>query len=100
LLLRDFTGKLARNAAVNSNLETPGRAVVGFVDAIGINGDGTTITVSFNVVGKGTSHLTLENVAAYDAETLYDILTEITASSYQSEKNVVTATCYNLSLNL
>jgi len=84
-------GKLGRNAVIESNMETPGRAIIGIIDASGINGDGPVVTVSFKAKGKeGTSSLTLENVEAYDAETLYDIITKTFPGEVMAKDNSFT----------
>jgi len=85
-------GKLGRNAMIESNLETPGRVIIGIIDAAGINGDGPVVTVSFKAKGKeGTSPLTLENLEAHDAETLYDIITEASPGEFVAKDNSFTA---------
>lgn len=76
-------GTLARNVVIESNLATAGRAIIGIIDTAGINGDGSVVTVSFKVKGKDeTSQLTLENVAAYDAQTLFDIALETSPGQF------------------
>ncbi len=76
-------GNLGRNALIEYNLEIPGRVIVGIVDAMGIDGDGTVVTVSFKVVAnEGTSPLSLEHLEATDAETLYDIITEVSPGEF------------------
>lgn len=70
-------GELARNAMIESNLETPGRVTVGIIDVDGISGDGSVIKVAFKARGTpGTMSLALENLEAYDAGTLYEIVAE------------------------
>lgn len=85
-------GKLGRNAVIESNLGTPGRAIIGIIDAAGINGDGSVVTVSFKATGKeGTSPLTLENIEAYDAETLYDIIVRVSPGEFVAKDSSFTA---------
>jgi len=85
-------GKLGRNAVIESNLETLGRVIIGIIDASGINGDGSVVTVSFKAKGKeGTSSLTLENLEANDAETLYDIITKASPGEFTAKDNSFTA---------
>jgi hypothetical protein len=85
-------GKLGRNAVIECNLETPGRAIIGIVDASGINGDGSVVTVSFKAKGKeGTSPLTLESVEANDAETLYDLITKTSPGEFMAKGSSFTA---------
>ena len=77
-------GMLANSAVIGSNAVAPGRVWVGVADARGIDGSGAVATVTFDVVGrqKGSSHLTLEQIAAYDATSLLDILSDATAGKY------------------
>ncbi len=83
-------GNLAQNAMIESNLGIPGRVIIGIIDATGINGDGSVVVVSFEIVGEGSSYLTLENPEAYAAETLSSIMTTVTVGSYQVDGNKVT----------
>ena len=73
-------GTLAGNAMMDFTTARPGRVWVGIVDSNGINGNGSLVVVSFQGVGEGaaTGQLTLENVEAYDAQTLIDIITQTT----------------------
>jgi hypothetical protein len=82
-------GELVKNSLFESSLETPGRVVVSIIDVAGINGDGTVIETSFTIVGEGTSELTLENIEAYDASTMYDIIIECSPGNV--EGNMVSA---------
>ncbi len=85
-------GELAANAMIESNIQNPGRVIIGIIDSSGINGDGAIATVSFNQVGDGgTSPLTLENVETHDATTLVDIINETSDGSFAAEGNAVTA---------
>jgi hypothetical protein len=68
-------GELGANSMIEFNSTTPGRVKVGIVDATGITGDGTVITVSFKALDKNkTSQLNLENLGCYNAKTLVDII--------------------------
>ncbi|HEY66329.1 MAG TPA: hypothetical protein G4O02_17400 [Caldilineae bacterium] len=71
-------GALAGNAMMEFSVKTPGRVWVGMIDAQGMSGDGPLAIVFFRVVGKGEviTPLTPEDIEAYDAETLLDIITE------------------------
>ena len=77
-------GALANSAVIGSNAVAPGRVWVGVADARGIDGSGAVATVTFDVVGrqKGSSPLTLEQIAAHDATSLLDILSDATAGEY------------------
>ena len=71
------TGPLVNGAILDSSTRTPGMVWAGLIDANGINGDGLAVVVSFDIIGDDESRtaLTLENVVAYDATTLLDIVT-------------------------
>lgn len=77
-------GMLARNAMLESSTDTPGRVVIGMIDAAGINGNGSLAVISFRVVGKDgmTSPLILEKLTAHDATTLVDVPTKATSGSF------------------
>ena len=85
------TGFLARNALIDFGVRTKGRLWAGLIDANGINGDGPVAIISFNVVDPGSaeSSLSLENVSAYDASTLLDILTESSPGRFAGEGRAV-----------
>ena len=70
-------GLLAGDALIDSNSSRPGRVWAGIVDVQGITGSGPVAVVKFNLLEEvsGTLPLTLENIAAFDANTLVDILT-------------------------
>ncbi len=84
-------GALANAAVIGSNALAPGRVWVGVADARGIDGTDAVATVTFDIVGqqKGSSPLTLEQIAAHDATSLLDILSEATAGEYTMEGNTV-----------
>ena len=85
-------GKLAQGAVVDSNISAPGRAIIGIVNANGIAGTGVVASVSFKAKAKmGTSALTLENVKAYSAEKLQEIMTTVSAGQYDTKSKKVTA---------
>lgn len=77
-------GMLAGNAMLESNIDTPGRIVIGMIDASGISGNGPLAVISFRLVGANgmTSALTLEKLTAHDATTLMDIPTRATPGSF------------------
>ena len=85
-------GKLAQNAVVDSNITAPGRAVIGIVSSAGITGSGAVASVAFTAKAKtGSSALTLENVEAYSAEKLQEIMTTVSAGQYDTKSKKVTA---------
>lgn len=75
---------LVNNGVVKANIDTPGRAVIGIIDATGINGDGPAVEVSFDVIGSGLTYLNLENVEAADSDTLRDIITQVRKGEYNT----------------
>jgi len=79
------TGALATGAFLESNLDTPGRVVLGLVAAQGISGNGQVAVVLFDVPGRqgDSSSLTLENVQANDASTLSAIQTSFQNGTFQ-----------------
>ena len=80
------TAELTGNSMMEYNLKIPGRVIIGIIDSSGINGDGTLVTVSFNIVSsKGSSPLTLDKIEAHDTTTLFDIPAEASAGSYSAE---------------
>ena len=85
-------GVLADSAVIGSNTVGPGRVRVGVADARGIDGSGAVATVTFDIVGqqKGSSSLTLEQIAAHDATSLLDILSDATAGEFTIEGHKVT----------
>lgn len=89
-------GQLAGNAVVESSLETPGRVIVGVIDAMGVSGDGPVATVSFEVLDAGgESPLSLENLEANHCETLFDILVQASAGIFQGSDSSFTAPAVN-----
>ncbi len=77
-------GVLAGGALIESSASQPGRVWAGIVDVQGINGSGPVAIVKFNLreeVGAALS-LTLENIAAFDANTLVDIVTTTTPGQF------------------
>lgn len=71
-------GYLLNGALLDYSTRTPGLVWAALIDANGINGDGLAVVVSFAIIGDDESRtaLTLENVVAYDATTLLDIVTK------------------------
>ncbi len=77
-------GILTGNALIDSSSPGPGRIWTGIVDVDGIDGSGSVAVVKFKVRENagGTMSLTLENIAAFDADTLVDIVTETTPGRF------------------
>jgi hypothetical protein len=65
-------GSLHSGGLFESNIDAPGRVVVGMASTQGISGSGEVAVVSFDVVGQdgATCNLAVENVEANDATTL------------------------------
>ena len=85
-------GKLAQGAVVDSNISAPGRAIIGIVNANGIAGTGVVASISFKAKAKtGSCALTLENVKAYSAEKLQEIMATVSAGQYNAQSKKVTA---------
>jgi len=86
-------GTLASNAMMEFSVDTPGRVWVGMIDAAGMNGDGSLVEVSFEVLGQDetTSPLTLEKLAAWDATNIFDIPTEASPGSFTVKNRLFTA---------
>jgi hypothetical protein len=77
-------GLLSGDALIDSSSPAPGRLWAGIVDINGIDGSGPVAVVKFKVrdnVG-GTMPFTLENISAFDANTLVDILTSTTPGEF------------------
>ena len=79
-------GALAGSALIDSSSSRPGRIWAGIVDVQGINGSGTVAVVEFTVRDQtvGALPLTLENITAFDASTLVDIVTTTTPGQFNS----------------
>ncbi len=77
-------GLLAGSALIDSNASRPGRIWAGIIDAEGINGSGPVAVVTFRVLGQasGVLPLTLEDIAAFDANTLVDIIATTTPGRF------------------
>ncbi len=76
-------GDLADNAMLDFSLSRSGRMWVALVDSNGLNGNGSLVVITFHKAnsGQAATTITLENVLAYDAVTLVDIITSTTAGS-------------------
>ena len=72
-------GSLSTNGMIESNGDSPGVIKIGFVDSRGVTGDGTLISLTFNVVGKNgaTSTITPQVTGAWNTN-LVDVQTTTT----------------------
>ncbi len=73
-------GLLSEHALIDSSSPSPGRLWAGIIDINGMTGSGPLAVVTFKIRddGEGTMPLSLESIAAYDANTLVDIVTKTT----------------------
>ncbi len=79
-------GILAGNALIDFSSPGPGRLWTGIIDVKGMNGSGPVAVVKFKLRGEvgGTMPLTLESIAAFDANTLVDIVTGTTPGEFKA----------------
>jgi len=84
-------GSLAGQALLESSTANPGLLWAGMIDADGISGDGAAAIVTFTVIegGGSNSQLSLQNVVAYDATSLLDIIVEASAGSFSTIDGVL-----------
>ncbi|MCH7736357.1 MAG: hypothetical protein IH872_03040 [Chloroflexi bacterium] len=77
-------GLLSGDALIDSSSPGPGRLWAGIIDINGMDGTGPVAVVKFRVRENagGTMPFYLENVAAFDANTLVDILTTTTPGEF------------------
>ena len=77
------SGTAVGDALFEYNINTPGQLIVGLVSSRGISQDGSVAIVTFEVTGKSKTGtpLSLENVVAYDADTLNAIPASASAGS-------------------
>ena len=77
------TGSLSDKSLLESSTATPGLLWTGMINADGMNGDGAAAIVTFRVIKSGVSNspLLLQNVVAYDATSLLDIIVEASVGS-------------------
>ena len=70
-------GILSEDALIDSGSPEPGRLWAGIIDANGITGSGSVAVVKFKVKDnvEGTMALSLKSIAAYDANSMVDIIT-------------------------
>ena len=77
-------GLLSGDALIDSSSPRPGRLWAGIIDINGMNGTGPVAVVKFKIrdnVG-GTMPFSLESIAAFDANTLVDIVTATTPGKF------------------
>jgi hypothetical protein len=87
-------GTLVGNAMMEYNVYDDGWVVVSMIDSHGMNGDGSLVVVTFEVVGEDdemSSPLTLANVKAWDATDVFEIHLESTSGSFAVEDRSFTA---------
>ena len=86
-------GSLANGALLDSSTRTPGLVWAGIIDANGISGDGPAAVITFAIVGddESSTSLTLENVIAYDATTLLDMVTRVSIGNFEVKDRSLTA---------
>ncbi|MBT4511291.1 MAG: hypothetical protein HOC20_03655 [Chloroflexi bacterium] len=70
--------------------------IIGFIDAMGMSGSGDVVEISFTDNSDGKSSLSLENVGATDAETLYDLVVQTSAGSLDTDDDTSTAPVINI----
>ena len=77
-------GLLSGDALIDSSSSEPGRLWAGIIDIQGFNGSGPVAVVKFRVRDgvSGAMPLSLESIAAFDANTLVDIVTGTTAGEF------------------
>ncbi len=77
-------GLLSNGALIDFHSAKPGRIWAGIVNVEGINGSGSVAVAKFNVRDEagGSQTLALENIAAFDADTLVDIVTATTPGRF------------------
>ncbi len=75
---------LMGNVLLASNLDEPGRLVVGLVTLDGVNGDGAALNVHFVVKGQEgqKSPLSLENLRAWEGEQRLDVLVKAESGEF------------------
>ena len=91
-------GSLGENGQVDYEVESPGRVIIGFIDAMGMSGSGDVVEIEFTENSDGKSSLALENVVATDAETLYDLVVQTSAGSLDTDDDTSMAPVINIRL--
>jgi hypothetical protein len=82
-------GTLTGDALFSYSIDTPGDVIVGMVSSKGISGDGPLATIIFRTTGKGKANqvLSVENTAAYDSNSLQEIISSTISGSFKSGDN-------------
>ena len=77
-------GLLSGDALIDSSSPGPGRLWAGIIDINGMNGSGPVAVVKFRIKDdvSGTMPFSLESIAAFDANTLVDIVTGTTPGEF------------------
>jgi len=77
-------GLLSGDALIDFSTPSPGRLWTGIIDLSGIDGSGPVAVVRFKIRDNVGDNMpfTLENVAAFDANTLVDIITGTTPGEF------------------
>jgi hypothetical protein len=77
-------GLLSGNALIDSSSSEPGRLWAGIIDIQGMSGSGPVAVVKFRVRDgvSGAMPLSLQNISAFDANTLVDIVTGSTPGEF------------------
>ena len=77
-------GLLSGDALIDFSTPSPGKLWTGIIDIRGIDGSGPVAVARFKIRDNvsGNMPFTLENVAAFDANTLVDIVTGTTPGSF------------------
>ncbi len=77
-------GLLSGDALIDSSTPAPGRLWAGIIDINGMNGSGPVAVVKFRIKDgvSGTMPFSLESIAAFDANTLVDIVTGATPGEF------------------
>ncbi len=68
----------------SSNTENDGIIVIELADSNGINGDGEIAKLTFNVLGNGSTPITIQNAKAYDVESHGDIEVTVENGNFQA----------------
>lgn len=80
------SGQAGKDAILEYNLDTPGKVVIGLVSVPGISQDGSLVTVVFKVQkGAGSTNLNIENISAYDADSLAAINSDESAGIFSAD---------------
>jgi hypothetical protein len=68
------SSQLTTNSMIEYNTKVPGLVLIGIVDTEGVNGDGAIAEISFDIIqNTGTTLILIDQLEAYDVETLIDV---------------------------